>query len=272
MDWSNLNFDHLGTTIASLAVVYGVNILGAILIAIGGRWLAGVTERLTRRMLLEAAHTDPTITVFLSSLAYYSVLVLTFLLILQMIGVQATSLVAVAGATSLAIGLALQGTLTNLAAGVMLLLFRPFRLGDNIEVSGKNGTVRGLNIFMTELASGENVQILIPNAQVWGTAISNFSSYPVSARRVALNVPVPPAVAMTMREAMKHYLDTETRVLPTPAATVTLATISEKGVEIAVQAWARPADADQLKQTMVERFVAALQGPSPAAQVATTEA
>jgi small conductance mechanosensitive channel len=255
MDFS---FNHIGASLVSLAVVYGINILGAVIIAIAGWWCAGLAQRLLRRILLDNAHTDATLTLFLSSLVYYTVLVLTFLLILQVIGVQATSLVAVAGATSLAIGLALQGTLTNLAAGVMLLLFRPFRLGDSIEVAGKSGVVRGINIFMTELVNAETVQILIPNGQIWGTAIINNTTYATTRRHLALSIPVPPSDAQTVIGALRTYVAAEPRVLHSPDPTISLANISEKGVEIAIEAWTNDADAVALKAGIVEHIVQTL--------------
>ena len=179
-----LDLDRLG----NLLVLYGINLLGPLLVALLGWWAARLSERVARRALA-ASHVDPTVAGFLSSLARYAVLVVAFLVVLQVIGVQATSLVAVLGAASLAVGLALQGTLSNMAAGVMLLVFRPFRVGDSIEVAGKSGTVRNLNLFMTELAGGDNVQVLIPNGQIWGAPLTNFSAYPT--RRVSMTFVIP---------------------------------------------------------------------------------
>ena len=131
-----LDLDRLG----NLLVLYGINILGAFLVALVGWWAARLSERLTQRALA-VSQIDPTVAGFLSSLAHYAVLIVALLVVLQIIGIQATSLVAVLGAASLAIGLALQGTLTNRA----VLVFRPFRVGDSIEVAGKSGTVKNLN-------------------------------------------------------------------------------------------------------------------------------
>jgi small conductance mechanosensitive channel len=114
---------------------------------------------------------------FSSGMARYTLLVVTLVVVLQLIGIQATSLVAVVGAASLSVGLALQGTLSNMAAGVTLLVFRPFPIGDKIEVAGKNGTVKALNLFVTELVNDNNVQVLMPNGQVWGAPLTNFSAY-----------------------------------------------------------------------------------------------
>ena len=168
-----LDFDRLG----NLLILYGINLAGGIVVAVLAFWACGLVERAVRRALLASPHMDPTVASFLSSFARYATLIVGFVVVLQLIGVQATSLVAVVGAGSLAIGLALQGTLSNMAAGVMLLLFRPFRIGDTIEVVGKRGQVKTLNLFMTELVNDENVQIFIPNGQVWGSPLSNFSTY-----------------------------------------------------------------------------------------------
>jgi small conductance mechanosensitive channel len=174
-----LVFDRLG----NLLILYGINVAGALVVAVIGWWAARLIERAVRRALLASSHVDPTVVGFLSSVARYATLAVALVVVLQLVGVQGTSLVAVIGAASLAIGLALQGTLANVAAGVMLLLFRPFRAGDKIEVAGKKGEVKSLNLFMTELAADDDVQILIPNAQVWGTPLTNFSAY-ARARRM----------------------------------------------------------------------------------------
>lgn len=173
------DFDRLG----NLLLVYGTHFLGAVIVALIGWWMAGKVEGITRRALTSSSRMDPTVGAFLSSLAYYAVLLVTLLVTLQVLGIQATSIVAIVGVASLTIGLALQGTLSNIAAGIMLLIFRPFRLGDSIEVLGKSGTVKNLNLFMTELASDDNVQVLIPNGQVWSAPLINFSVYPT--RRVS---------------------------------------------------------------------------------------
>jgi small conductance mechanosensitive channel len=251
-----LDFDHLQT----LFVVYGVNVIGALFIAIVGWWLAGVGERLSRRALMSTSHMDVTVAAFLSSLVRYALLAVSLVLMLQVVGIQATSLVAVLGATSLAIGLALQGTLSNMAAGVMLLLFRPFRIGDSIEVAGKSGTVRNLNLFMTELASGDNVQVLIPNGQVWGQAMTNNSTY--HTRRVTLRFPLAyekdvPAVSRRLRE----FLEQDSRVQKTPSPAVTTASLTDVGVELSVEAWTNSSDAGALRTDLMQAATSALYAP-----------
>jgi small conductance mechanosensitive channel len=244
-------------SLGNLAVIYGIRILSAIVIALIGWWLAGAIERITHRALLRTAHMDVTVGAFLSSLIYYAALVVTFVVILQIVGIEATSLVAVLGAASLAVGLALQGTLSNMAAGVMLLIFRPLRIGDSIEVAGKSGTVKNLNLFMTELASADNVQVLIPNGQVWGTAMTNFSVYPTRRVSVTFVVPLdrdPEGTAARLLATLKG----DQRVLGAPPPNVAVSNITDKGAEITMEAWASAADAGAVRTDYVRQSVDAL--------------
>jgi len=144
-----VNFD----TLKASLVLYGLNGIYAILLLAIGWYLSGAMQRFVTRLLSVTHRVDPLVTLFVGSLARYGVLAVVGIAVLQLFGIQTASLVAVLGATSLAIGLALQGTLSNLAAGVMLLLFRPFHVGDDVEVAGKAGKVKSLSLFMTELVA-----------------------------------------------------------------------------------------------------------------------
>jgi small conductance mechanosensitive channel len=257
---------HLG----NLLVVYGINFLGAIVVALIGWWAASFAERATRRALMRLAYMDPTAGAFLSSFVYYAVLVVALAIILQMIGVQATSLVAILGAASLAIGLALQGTLSNVAAGVMLLIFRPFRLGDSIEVAGKSGTVKNLNLFMTELATVDNVQVFIPNGQVWGGALSNFSTY--ETRRISMSFPVAlDKDVETILAKLRAQLEHDGRVLKIPPPSVRTSNLMKKAVEISIEAWTKPDDVVAVRADLVRSLLTTVQvsGASVEAQEQT---
>jgi small conductance mechanosensitive channel len=133
-------------------------------------------------MLSRAPHFDAMLKTFFGSLARYLVLTVTVLAVLSQFGIQTTSLVAVISAAGLAVGLALQGTLSNLAAGIMLLIFRPFGIGHRVQIGGNVGTVKELLLFWTELVSDEKVQIIVPNGGVWGQALRNFSIYPAASQ------------------------------------------------------------------------------------------
>ena len=128
------------------------------------------------KLCLKSETIDDTLGAFFSSIARYIVIIFTILAVLDRFGIETASLIAIVGAASLAIGLALQGTLSNVAAGVMLLMFRPFKVGDFIDAAGHAGTVKTLGLFVTEMATLDNVKIIVPNSQVWGTSIKNFSA------------------------------------------------------------------------------------------------
>lgn len=242
------DLDRLG----NLLLVYGINFLGALIVALIGWWIAGRIERITQRALMSATYMDPTVGTFLSSLAYYAVLVVTLCVILQVVGIQATRIVAILGVASLAIGLALQGILSNVAAGIMLLAFRPLRLGDSIEVAG--------NMFMTELASDDNVQVLIPNGQVWGAVLTNFSVYPT--RRVSVSFPVAlDKDVESISSRIRTYLEQDKRVLKTPPPNISTSNLTEKVVEVSVQAWSKAEDASVVRADLMQSLLAATQVP-----------
>jgi small conductance mechanosensitive channel len=169
-------------TLLPLIVSNALNAIGAIIILFIGWWLAGRADAMVVRMLGRTPHFDPMLKSFFGSITRYLILTVTLLAVLSQFGIQTTSLIAVLGAASLAIGLALQGTLSNLAAGVMLLIFRPFRIGQKVQVGGNQGTVRELSLFWTELVTDDQVQIIVPNGGVWGQPLRNFSVYPTPSR------------------------------------------------------------------------------------------
>jgi small conductance mechanosensitive channel len=147
----------------------------------------------------------------------------TVLAVLSQFGIQTTSLVAVIGAASLAIGLALQGTLSNLAAGVMLLIFRPFRIGNSVTVGGNTGTVKALSLFWTEIVTDANVQVIIPNGSVWGQPIKNMSAYTTPVPTAELRMPVPEGLPLIeAREKILAIVEATPRILPAPAPNVLL--------------------------------------------------
>ena len=169
-----------GKTIAdylTLEFVAGLagDILSVVLIIVLGFVLSGWVRRRIVAIGGRNKHLDVTLFNFLGNIVRYLILAFASLFVLNTFGIQTTSLVALIGAAGLAIGLALQGTLSNVAAGVMIILFRPIKIGDFVQVSGVSGTVKDISLNYTELADAGNVQVIVPNAQVWGNTITNFS-------------------------------------------------------------------------------------------------
>ncbi len=157
--------------VVTLVATYGFRIIGAILILIAGWMVSRLLHAGIVRMCARSARIDRTVGLFLANGARYAVLVFTFTAVLTTFGIETTSFVAVLGAMGLAIGLALQGTLSNLAAGIMMVVFRPFGIGDRIEAGGTAGTIREINLFYSELDTDDNVRIVFPNGLLWGQVV-----------------------------------------------------------------------------------------------------
>src|SRR5580704_1867334 len=157
--------------VVTLVATYGFRVIGAILILIAGWMISRLLHAGIVRMCARSPRIDRTVGLFLANGARYATLVFTFIAVLTTFGIETTSFVAVLGALGLAIGLALQGTLSNLAAGIMLVMFRPFGIGDRIEAGGVVGTIREVNLFYSELDTDDNVRIVFPNGKVWGEIV-----------------------------------------------------------------------------------------------------
>ena len=163
--------------VIDLATVYGVKVVAAVVILVAGRWLAGVACAVMEK-ILKRQKIDQTIVSFISNLAYFSILTFVVIAALSKLGLQTTSFVAVLGAAGLAVGLALQGSLANFAAGVLMIIFRPFKAGDYIEGGGSAGSVSEISIFTTILKTPDNKKVIIPNGAMMSGNIVNFSAFP----------------------------------------------------------------------------------------------
>ncbi|MEH6754812.1 MAG: mechanosensitive ion channel domain-containing protein [Alphaproteobacteria bacterium] len=220
---------------------YGINVVGALVIIVVGFMVAGWARRALERALSRSGKMDATLLRFFGSLVRYAIIAFVIIAALQQFGVEATSLVAVFGAAGLAIGLALQGTLSNVAAGVMLLMFRPFKIGDFVDIGGKTGTVKEVGLFTTELATGDNVKIIMPNGQIWGQAIANFSANPT--RRVDLMMGIDYGDNIdTAMATINRVIGEETRALTDQDSTVAVAELADSSVNIVVRVWVNAAD------------------------------
>jgi small conductance mechanosensitive channel len=259
--------------LGNIFILYGLNIIYALGLIVIGWWIATFVERIILRALHATHRVDPTVAGFLGSIARYAILVFVGVAVLQRFGIQTTSIIAVLGATSLAIGLALQGTLSNLAAGVMLLLFRPFRVGDSVEVGGEAGTVRGLTLFTTEIAAGDNVQVLIPNGKVWGSAIVNKSAYGQRSFNVAVELK-PDADIEGVIEDSLAFLRDDPRVKSDPGPSAAISKMVLDRVEISFSGWAEAGDAGAVKTALTKhlraKLLAQLKPPAAVEQPAST--
>jgi small conductance mechanosensitive channel len=234
---------------------FAVNLLVALVILLATFWAAGWGAGLARKAMGRVhrhnGEADTTLQAFVASLVRYLVIVVGMVAVLQQLGVKTTSVLAVLGAASIAVGLALQGALGNVAAGVMLLLFRPYRVGDFVELSGgRQGTVKTLDLFVTELAAADNVKIVAPNGKIFGDFIVNYST--PAKRRVDVVFHVAPRQDLgAVLEAMRALMLADKRVLKDPPPLLEALSLNELFAEGAVRAWAKPSDYSAVKTTLV---------------------
>ncbi|MGB3405989.1 MAG: mechanosensitive ion channel domain-containing protein [Jannaschia sp.] len=223
-----------------LAALLG-DILGAIVVLFIGFIISGWVSRRIKNVGDKHARLDSTLFDFLANIVRYVVIGLSFLIVLNTFGIQTTSLVAVIGAAGLAIGLALQGTLSNVAAGVMLIFFRPIKLGDFVTINGESGTVKSINLNFTELASIGNVQIIIPNSEVWGNTITNFSAYDTRQAEWTFGVGYGADLHL-VEQVIRDTIIADPRFLGDPEPTVKVDALGASSVDFLVRAWVKRTD------------------------------
>ena len=229
-----------------------VNAAKALVILIIGWIVAGIVSGLVRKRINASENVDKTLGNFAASVVKWVILLIVLVAGLEMFGVEATSLVAILGAATLAIGLALQGTLSDLAAGVMLIIFRPYKIGQFVDIGGTSGTVQDLNIFITELVTPDNVQIIVPNGKAWGAIITNFSAH--DTRRVDLTFNID--YADDADKALGIVLETvsaDERVFKEPAPWARVVNLGDSSVDLGVRIWCKAGDYWELKFAMTKQ-------------------
>lgn len=235
------------------ALQLGLNVVYAALILIAAFWVSGRVKRFLSKVGDNQPEIDDTLFTFLGSIARYLILALAFIFVLNRFGIQTTSLVALLGAAGLAIGLALQGTLSNIAAGVMLVVFRPFKMGQFVELAGYSGTVKAITLFTTEIATLDNVQITIPNGQVWDSAIKNYSAY--DTRMIDLTIGVSYSADLKKAETILMGLVTaDPRSHTTPEPFVKVTNLGDSSVDFKVRVWTNASDNWNLKCDLIRRI------------------
>ena len=216
-----------------------IKLVGSLLILWIGLKVAKWLSNTARKVLAKNPSIDDTLSNFLGSIVKYILTAIVFIAAITNLGVETASLVAMLGAATLAIGLALQGTLGNVAAGVMLMLFRPYKLGDYVSVAGEEGVVTDVNIFTTQLSTIDNVEVIIANGEAWGSTIKNFTSLGV--RRVDVDYGI--HYDDDIDKAIKIITDTAAahpHVLSEPAAPwAKVVTLNESSVDIQSRAWCK---------------------------------
>jgi small conductance mechanosensitive channel len=221
---------------SELAVEYVVNLAAALAILIIGWIIAGWARTAVTKALDKRPNVDATVKPMMAAMVRYAILVIVIATVLARFGVQTASIIAVIGAAGLAIGLALQGTLSNLAASVMILFLRPFKVGEFIDGGGVAGTVDEIGLFLSRLRTPDGVYISVPNSQLWGTAISNFSRLPT--RRIDLPVGIGYGDNIDQaQEILKGIMTADSRIHGDPEPDVTVKSLDDSAVTLNMRCW-----------------------------------
>lgn len=237
--------------LGALAVNYGVSLIGAIVLLVSGWILSGLISRWAYRGLSRIHGIDETLARFFEQVVHYGLLILVLVMALGQFGVQTASIVAALGAAGLAVGLALQGTLQNIAAGIMLLVLRPFRVGEYIETSSVKGRIVDVGLFATELRTTEGLYLLAPNSTLWNTPIVNHSREPQRRQELSLAVGGD-ADVRKVKEALLSIVNRDERVEKHPVPRVYADDLSADRITIRIEYWAKTADWSETRHDMMD--------------------
>jgi small conductance mechanosensitive channel len=244
--------DQAVQNVVTLVSTWGLQLAGALAVLIIGRFLCGLARKSVRRAM-ESRKVDPSLVPFVSNLVYFVLLAAVLIAVLGLFGIETTSLVAVLGTAGLAIGLALQGTLANFSSGVMLLLFRPFHVGDFIDAAGVAGTVVEIGVFSTIMNTPDNVKIIVPNSGIFGATIKNFSANDTRRNDIVLGISYDDDISNAIA-VVNAVLSKDSRVLSDPEPLVAVSELADSSVNLVVRPWCRKEDYWGLRFDLTRKF------------------
>ncbi|MFH2048190.1 MAG: mechanosensitive ion channel domain-containing protein [bacterium] len=236
----NVTMTNVVQTIYDLGISYGFKIVGAIAILIIGRIAIGIIAGVIHR-LIKKTNTDETLVKFIIKLTRIALLIFVIIAALGTLGVETASFIAVIGAAGLAVGFALQGSLSNFASGVMLIIFRPFKVGDFVEAGGNSGVVEEISIFNTHMKTIDNKEVIIPNSQVTGGSIINYSAKEERRVDLVFGIGYKDDIKLA-KETLMEIVKADSRVLAEPAPTVAVSELGVSSVNFVCRPWVKTAD------------------------------
>ncbi|MDD4233621.1 MAG: mechanosensitive ion channel [Candidatus Cloacimonetes bacterium] len=235
---------------------FGAKLIVALIIFFIGKWIAKAISNVVKR-LMGKGKMDSNVAQFLGNLIYGVMLAFVIIAAIARLGVQTTSLVAIFGAATLAVGMALQGTLGNFASGVMLLIFRPFKVGDSVIAGGINGKVHDIGIFATTIIPSDGRKVIVPNGKLSNDTITNFSVMPI--RRIELSVNVPGNTDINaVRDLLRAVIDSESDLLKDPAPAIVMTDANAAAIIFGIYANVKNEDYGRIRASMVEKVKLAL--------------
>lgn len=247
-----LNWTELSETIQTTGVELAINLVAAIVIFIVGRMVARLLTR-GLRGLMQRQKADPILESFVCNLVYWALMAFVIIAAITKLGIQTASLIALIGAAGLAVGLAMQGSLANFAAGVLIVMFRPYRVGDWIEAAGISGGVEEVQILTTTLKTADNKRITVPNGQIMDSIITNYSANDTRRVDMVIGVSYDDDIDK-VRKTLQELVDEEKRIRKEPAAQIVVAELAESSVNFYLRPWVATADYWPVKFDLTEKI------------------
>lgn len=253
---------------------YGIKIIAAILIFLIGKWAARKLTILSKKIMVKA-NVDATLIKFTENVVYFSLFIVVILTSLNALGINTTSFLAILGAASLAVGLALKDSLSNIGAAVLIIIFRPFKVGDFIDAGGASGTVEGINLFSTIISMSDNKTVIIPNSSIIKSNITNYSKKPT--RRLSHTISIGYGDDLKLaKETLLQIMQEDERILSDPAPFVAVSELADSSVDFVFRAWTKREDywgvyygtLEKIKLTFDEKGISI---PYPQLDVHTTK-
>jgi len=240
MDVKNMNIDKIVETISLYASTYALKIVAAIIILLIGKWVSRKISRLVSK-LLHKNNIDVTLINFFENIVYYTLLVVVAIAALGQLGINTTSFLTIVGAAGLAIGLALKDSLSNFASGVMLILFRPFHIGDVVNAGGVLGKVDSITIFNTILNTPDNQRVIVPNSAITSGVITNITANPTRRVDLVMGIGYDDDIKKA-KEVMEQIIKDDDRILSDPAPTIAVSELADSSVNFVVRPWVKTDD------------------------------
>ncbi len=227
--------------LSNLIARYGLDALGGIVIAIVGWYAAKAIQRLVLRAVRRTEKVEETFAMIIAKVARYTVIVFVGVLVLSQFGVQTASIIAALGVAGIAIALAMQGTLSNIAAGTMLLFLKPFRVGEYIDADGIAGTIDELGLLTTQMRTSDGIYVMVPNNQLWNKSIKNYSRLPTRRLSLVIGISYDDDIEAALR-VLQDLLGSDQRVLADPEPEVIVKELADSSVNISMRCWANSDD------------------------------
>ncbi len=239
-------------TITFFITNYSLKIVGAILILIIGKWLSRYLSKLLGK-ILEKNKVEKTLTSFLGNITYYSLLLMVLIAAAGQLGINTTSFLTIVGAAGLAVGLALKDSLSNFASGVMLILFRPFKVGDYVTAGGQSGTVESIDIFNTVLKTPDNQIVIVPNSSITADVITNVNAKPTRRIDLVVGIGYDDNIGEAKR-VLEDLIKADSRILSDPAPTIAVSELADSSVNFVVRPWVKTGDYWTVRFDLTEKI------------------